>query len=116
MNRKLLPLGGVLAVIAVSTISLLQRPAPLAESKARAQKQSAINAPSGAVINEVRFEGARAFDLLKAQCDFGPRPVGSAAHEKMSAWLQTQLKAVSDEVVTQQWNCLLYTSPSPRDS
>lgn len=62
-------------------------------------------------VVDARFDGKRAYDLLKAQCDFGPRPMGSEAHEKTSAWLQEHLKGVTDEVVTQKWNEAITTGP-----
>jgi hypothetical protein len=34
-----------------------------------------------------QFDGAKAFALLKKQCDFGPRPVGSEAHKKTRDYL-----------------------------
>jgi hypothetical protein len=99
MNRKWLPLGGALAVAAVAATSLMQRPAPVSSSAPVAHQADAKPAAT-----TVTFEGARAYDLLKAQCDFGPRPMGTEAHEKTAAWLQEQLKLVTDEVKPQKWN------------
>jgi hypothetical protein len=49
------------------------------------------------------FDGARAYDLLKKQCDYGPRPVGTTAHEKLRAYLISQMKAVTDKTETQDF-------------
>jgi Zn-dependent M28 family amino/carboxypeptidase len=49
------------------------------------------------------FDGARAFDLLKRQCDFGPRPVGTMAHEKTRAYLVQAMRGVTDKTVTQDF-------------
>lgn len=109
MNRKLLPLGGALALAAVAATSLMQRPAPVAQSTAPVERVAEA-APS-TVEKAVSFEGARAYDLLKAQCDFGPRPMGTEAHEKTAAWLQAQLALVTDEVTPQKWNETIRKGP-----
>ena len=49
------------------------------------------------------FNRQRAFDLLRAQCDFGPRPPGSAAHDKCRDFLVAQLRPLVDEIITQNW-------------
>lgn len=109
MNRKLLPLGAAVAVIAVVGASALRRPAPVGQG-------TPAQATASAPVNKATFEGARAYDLLKAQCDFGPRPAGSAAHEKMAAWLQEQLKPVTDEVTVQKWNETIRSGPGAGQS
>jgi glutaminyl-peptide cyclotransferase len=45
-----------------------------------------------------RFDGRRAFALLKKQVEFGPRVPGSAAHEAAAAWLKAQLAASCEKV------------------
>jgi putative aminopeptidase FrvX len=50
------------------------------------------------------FDGARAFDLLKKQCDFGPRPVGTVAHEKTRDYLVHQMQGATDKVVLQDFD------------
>src|SRR5262249_53565821 len=47
------------------------------------------------------FDGGRAFDILKRQCDYGPRPVGTLAHEKTRAYLTEAMKQVADKTVVQ---------------
>lgn len=49
------------------------------------------------------FDGARAFKLLVQQCDFGPRPVGSAAHRKTRNFLLAEMKKYADETVAQDF-------------
>jgi len=49
------------------------------------------------------FNGDSAYSFLKAQCDFGPRTPGTAAHERCRAYLLKQLTPYVDRVVTQQW-------------
>ncbi len=50
------------------------------------------------------FSGDRAFALLKRQCDFGPRPVGTVAHEKLRASLLDSMKAVTDKAALQDFD------------
>ncbi len=47
------------------------------------------------------FDRNRAFDLLKKQCEFGPRPPGSEAHKKTRDYLFTELKKYTDTVSLQ---------------
>jgi Zn-dependent M28 family amino/carboxypeptidase len=49
------------------------------------------------------FDGPRAFKLLKEQCDFGPRPVGSSAHAKTREWLMAEMAKVADKTVAQDF-------------
>lgn len=44
----------------------------------------------------VSFDSNRAFDLLKKQCEFGPRPPGSEAHKKTRDYLLNELKKYAD--------------------
>ena len=47
------------------------------------------------------FDGQKAFDILKKQCDFGPRPVGSEAHKRTQEYLVEQMKKYADKTVEQ---------------
>ncbi len=47
------------------------------------------------------FDGDRAYGMLKAQCDLGVRPPGSAAHEKCKDYILQQLKPYVDKADTQ---------------
>jgi glutaminyl-peptide cyclotransferase len=47
------------------------------------------------------FSGDEAFKLLKRQCDFGPRPLGTPAHEKTGDFLASTLKGYADQVFEQ---------------
>lgn len=50
-----------------------------------------------------KFDGDTAFDHLKAQCDFGPRPPGSAAHRKCGDYIVRALKPLADTVYEQRF-------------
>ena len=47
------------------------------------------------------FDGDHAYAMLKAQCDLGVRPPGSAAHEKCKAYILQQLTPNVDKTDTQ---------------
>ena len=50
----------------------------------------------------VDFNGANAYQLIKAQCDFGPRVPGTAAHSKCAEWLEKSLKDYCDTTQVQE--------------
>jgi glutaminyl-peptide cyclotransferase len=50
------------------------------------------------------FDGARAFDLLRAQCEIGPRVAGTESHARTVEWLIEQLRPHVDALVLQRWN------------
>ena len=45
------------------------------------------------------FDGARAFDLLKKQCEFGPRYAGTPGHRAAAGWIKSQLEGLADVVI-----------------
>ena len=47
------------------------------------------------------FDAQRAFAILKKQCEFGPRPPGSAAHNKTRDYLLAELQKYADSVAFQ---------------
>jgi hypothetical protein len=50
------------------------------------------------------FDAERAFKLLSKQCDFGPRYLGTAAHEKTLEFLLAEMRKYADDTVTQKFN------------
>jgi len=49
------------------------------------------------------FDGKLAMDILKKQCDFGVRPLGSEAHEKTRAYLIAEMKKYADVTKLQEF-------------
>lgn len=49
------------------------------------------------------FDGERAFALLRAQCDLGPRAPGTEAHRRARDWLIGQLRPHVDGLIVQTW-------------
>lgn len=47
------------------------------------------------------FDGDRALVQLQKQCDFGPRYLGSEAHEKLRAYLLAAMQKYADKTLTQ---------------
>jgi Zn-dependent M28 family amino/carboxypeptidase len=52
---------------------------------------------------EAMFDGDAAFELLEAQCDFGPRVPGTEAHRKCGDWLLEKLAEYCDEAYAQDF-------------
>jgi len=50
-----------------------------------------------------KFDSSRAFSVLSRQCDFGPRPVGSAAHDRTRDYLVRELRRYADSVELQNF-------------
>ncbi len=67
-------------------------------------------ATTGTTTPVVTFDSSRAFGLLQSQCNFGPRPMGSATHQQMLQWLVQTLTPLVDAPPIQQ--SFPYTSPS----
>ncbi len=53
---------------------------------------------------DLAFSGAAAYGFVKAQTDFGPRPVGTLAHEQTALFLEASLEAFGLEVKTQEFS------------
>jgi glutaminyl-peptide cyclotransferase len=49
------------------------------------------------------FEGTAGFHYIESQVAFGPRIPGTAAHQRMAAWLDSLLRRRADTLVTQEW-------------
>ncbi len=63
---------------------------------------SANIVPQASVVSpHPDFDADKSFAQLKKQCDFGPRPLGSTAHEKTRDYLIEQMKLYADQTVTQ---------------
>jgi hypothetical protein len=51
-----------------------------------------------------KFDGTEAFGFLLKQCSFGPRPVGSEAHNRTRDYLIAKLKESADSVTVQNFS------------
>ncbi len=49
------------------------------------------------------FDGEKAYAILKKQCEFGPRPVGSEAHRKTRDFLMDEMRKYADKTVAQDF-------------
>jgi glutaminyl-peptide cyclotransferase len=118
MKRKSLIFLGGIPLVAVIALSVA-RPfdAPL-NTSSPASGQASAEKPAGAAQHEPKapdataFDAARAFALLQAQCDFGPRSMGSAGHDKCRDFLIEQLRPLVDEIdATQNWTQAIERGP-----
>ena len=55
------------------------------------------------IQTSVTFDAQRAFAYLKKQCEFGPRPPGSAPHKATQNYLFTELQKFADLVSRQSY-------------
>lgn len=55
------------------------------------------------LINTPKFDKDKAFAFLTEQCKFGPRPLGTPAHELTRNYLIAELKKYTDQVSTQEF-------------
>ena len=50
------------------------------------------------------FDGVRAYEILKKQCDFGPRYPGSKAHEATAGYIKSQIVQYADSSTNQRFS------------
>ena len=71
----------------------------------KAQKQASDSnsaSDSATATAVVDFDGNNAYNLVKVQCDFGPRVPGTPAHSKCAEWLEQQLRDYCDSTIVQE--------------
>ncbi len=71
----------------------------------KAQKQASdsnVSSDNTTATVVVDFNGNNAYQLVKAQCDFGPRVPGTAAHSKCAEWLEHSLRQYCDSTLVQK--------------
>ncbi|MBO4723001.1 MAG: M28 family peptidase [Muribaculaceae bacterium] len=69
------------------------------KSQKTGEETSNVDDVAAQVVN---FDGMSAYNLVKAQCDFGPRVPGTPAHSKCAEWLEQSLNQSCDTVIVQQ--------------
>ncbi len=60
-------------------------------------------APPSPATKRPEFDGGKAFQILVKQCDFGPRPVGSEAHQKTRDYLVAEMGKYADRTAWQDF-------------
>ena len=72
-------------------------------SSCKSPKQASEDSASENVVTQaVDFIGNNAYNLVKTQCDFGPRVPGTPAHAKCAEWLEQQLRQYCDSTIVQE--------------
>jgi len=71
-----------------------------------ANKPADVNSPTPVVEAPAKsdFDGDKAFEYVKRQVDFGPRPAGSAELEKTRAYIIDQLRSFGLNVTTDEFH------------
>ncbi len=78
---------------------------------------TAQNAPQHETVDKnqpTTFDSNTAFEFLKKQCEFGPRPPGSEAHKKTRDYLSTELKKYTDAVTLQPFTSVVDAVGNPQ--
>ncbi len=71
----------------------------------KSQQQSSASSSTSenaTAASAVEFDGNNAYQLVKTQCDFGPRVPGTPAHAKCAEWIEQQLQQYCDSTVVQE--------------
>lgn len=107
-----LRVAGAFAALLVSLGSLGCRETPVAATPGptppvtptlvQGTSQEDATSPGQATVHEP-FQGERAMQYLQKQCEFGPRPLGSPAHEKLREYLLAEMKRFADNTITQEF-------------
>lgn len=71
------------------------------KSQKTSDETTTVDNVSTQVVN-VNFNGDNAYQLVKAQCDFGPRVPGTKAHSECALWLEQSLKKYCDTTIVQE--------------
>lgn len=102
--------GGLGAAVVVALSSGCSRTSNT-PAEAQGQAASSPSAVAQTAPNAVAFDADHAYRVLQAQCDFGPRPMGSDAHTKCREFLIEQLQPLVDDFATQDWAQLIPRGP-----
>lgn len=78
--------------------------APKSGSKTGDNSGTETVRPSSTKTVRPTFDGDRAYGLLTKQCDFGPRPLGTPAHEKLRVFLTAEMKKYADQTIEQKFD------------
>jgi len=108
MNHKPLRLSPRWAAVAGGMVLLAATAAATLTScgcgASSAQQPAEPPAPAPAPPPVPTFDAARALDLVRIQCSFGPRTPGSEAHDRMLAWLQERLRPLTNRLLVQEFS------------
>jgi glutaminyl-peptide cyclotransferase len=99
------PAGNVQAASASNPISSPISAGPSTSSSTSSPVVSPASGTATAAQSAKRpeFDAQEAFALLTKQCDFGPRPLGSAVHEKTKTFLLSEMEKVADKTIEQKF-------------
>ncbi|MDX6385060.1 MAG: hypothetical protein QOK48_2633 [Blastocatellia bacterium] len=86
-----------LVLVGVLTLPLLLLACPSGPSKTS-------EAPPPTPLAKSEFDGDRAFELVRKQVEFGPRPPGSAELEQTRNWMIDQLKSYGLKISTDEFH------------
>jgi glutaminyl-peptide cyclotransferase len=100
LNEPLSNLSRILALAFILTLLFLLPGCPSSPNKLTEGMSSP--APAGPAKSD--FDGDRAFEQVRKQVEFGPRPAGSAELEKTRTYIIDQLKSYGLKVTTDEFH------------
>jgi glutaminyl-peptide cyclotransferase len=79
------------------------RSAPSGPAGTPGSSAQPVPEPPAVAVERPTFDADKAFKLLEKQCEFGPRPVGSEAHDKTRDFLLAEMEKYADKAVGQDF-------------
>lgn len=101
-----LPNSNPIATSGVSSVTTAGVPTTGAGSNSGSAESTGTSSSGTGVATPQRakrptFNEQAAFEILQKQCSYGPRPLGSTAHEQAKDYLLAQMKQYADDTFTQ---------------
>ncbi len=100
-------------VVAVGALACRSNPPAAPKITPAAVVNQPVVQPQPQAATHYPFDGDAAYASIKKQCDFGPRVIGTQAHEKCLAYLLDEMRKYADETFTQKFNFLTSTQRLP---
>ncbi len=91
------------AALAGAALILLLGSSANCGAQAQRAAPSPAASPSATANPQAAFDAQRAWELLLAQTNFGPRNPGSEGHERCLRWLLEQMRSVADRAFLQEF-------------
>lgn len=84
---------------------------PAANSSTNVANVQATPAPAPGAATEIPFDGGRAFEHVRKQVEFGPRPAGSQELAQAREYIINELKSYGLNVTTDEWTATTPLGP-----
>jgi len=89
-------------IIIITIATLLGASSCKSQQQQASESSSASSESTATVVDAPKFSGENAYNLVKEQCNFGPRVPGTQAHAKCAQWIEQSLEQLCDTAIVQQ--------------